>query len=276
MTRFKLYVCAAAVALLAAAPGHAARAATHDHGDDHELTCNGDGWDGDRASHCEIREAAIKDFGGRLDVDPGLNGGVSVRGWDRNEVVVRAKVQTRADTDEQAAALASRVTIETAGGRVRAAGPEMRDDVSWSVSFQISVPRRTDVALRTTNGGIAISDVSGTIQFEALNGGVSLRDLGGDVSGHTTNGGLAVSLAGDRWDGEALDVYTINGGVVVTMPAGYSARFETGTVHGNLVLDFPVTLQGKLTKEFSTTLGSGGPLVRARTTNGGVVVRQAN
>jgi len=41
------------------------------------------------------------------------------------------------------------------------------------------------------------------------------------------------------------------------MPAGYSARFETGTVHGQLVLDIPVTVQGKVTKQVSTTLGSG-------------------
>jgi hypothetical protein len=275
MYRSKLYVCAAAVALLAAAPPHAVRAAAHDHGAEHELTCDGSESDGDRASHCEIREAAIKDFSGRLDVDPGVNGGVSVRGWDRNEVLVRAKVQTRADTDEQAAALATRVTIETAGGRVRVAGPDFADDVSWSVTFQISVPRRSDVALRTTNGGISLSGLSGNIEFEALNGGVSLREMGGNVHGHTTNGGLSVALSGDRWDGEALDVFTVNGGVSVTMPEGYSARFETGTVHGQLALDIPVTVQAK-TKQVSTTLGSGGPLVRVATTNGGVVVRQSN
>jgi hypothetical protein len=45
-----------------------------------------------------------------------------------------------------------------------------------------------------------------------------------------------------------------------------------------LRIDFPVTVQGELTSRrgISTTLGSGGPLIRARTTNGGVTIRRAS
>jgi hypothetical protein len=41
-----------------------------------------------------------------------------------------------------------------------------------------------------------------------------------------------------------------------------------------LRVDFPITIQGELTarKGISTTLGAGGPLVRVRTTNGGVKI----
>jgi hypothetical protein len=37
-----------------------------------------------------------------------------------------------------------------------------------------------------------------------------------------------------------------------------------------LSIDFPVMVQGRLGRELATTLGDGGPLVRAETTNGPV------
>ena len=132
------------------------------------------------------------------------------------------------------------------------------------------MPRRSDLSLEAHNGGIAISDVNGKIEFSALNGGISLRRVGGNVHGSTTNGGLAVELSGDRWDGEELDVKTTNGGVSLSVPENYSAHLETGTVNGNVSVDFPVTVQGRITKELSVNLGSGGATVRAMTTNGGI------
>ena len=79
-------------------------------------------------------------------------------------------------------------------------------------------------------------------------------------------------LSGSRGTAKGLDVETSNGGVTLTIPDGYNAELETRTVNGGLRIDFPITVQGELTSRrgISTTLGSGGPLVRVRTTNGGV------
>ncbi|MDX1530929.1 MAG: DUF4097 family beta strand repeat-containing protein [Rhodothermales bacterium] len=124
--------------------------------------------------------------------------------------------------------------------------------------------------LATRNGGIAIDGVTGEVRFRAMNGGVSLVGLGGDVQGRTTNGGLHVVLTGDAWEGRGLDVETVNGGVDVTVPEGYSADFETGTVNGRLRVGFPVTVEGDVGRRITTTLGQGGAPVRVTTTNGGV------
>jgi DUF4097 and DUF4098 domain-containing protein YvlB len=132
------------------------------------------------------------------------------------------------------------------------------------------VPRETDLDLETLNGGISITNVRGDLAFDATNGGVNLEGLAGNVHGGTTNGAVAVTLTGTRWDGDALDVHTTNGGVRLRVPEGYSARLETRTVNGGMSVDFPVTVQGRLGREVSMTLGDGGALVRAETTNGGV------
>lgn len=238
------------------------------------MDCNDGGWS-NHQKFCEIREQTVP-VGGAITVDAGKNGGVSVKGWDRNEVLVRTQVQTFAPTQAEAEVLAKQVRIETAGSQIHAEGPSELRDFHWSVSFELFVPRRSDLSLAARNGGIAISDVRGKMEFQAMNGGVSLRRVGGNVHGRTTNGGVNVELAGDRWDGEVLDVETTNGGVNMTMPENYSAHLETGTVNGNISVDFPVTVQGRITKELSVNIGSGGPTIRAMTTNGGVRVRRSS
>jgi DUF4097 and DUF4098 domain-containing protein YvlB len=236
------------------------------------MTCN-DNWN-DRPSHCEIKEQTLAATGGVINVDGGKNGGVSVKGWERAEIFVRARIQTHGESDAEAKDLATQIRIETGGAQIRAEGPSTRDRQNWSVSFEVFVPRHSNLSLKTVNGGIGISDVRGRIEFTALNGGVSLKRLAGSVQGQTTNGGLSVDLAGDRWDGEGLDVKTTNGGVTLLVPENYSARLETGTVNGGLNLGFPVTAQGRLNKELSVDLGSGGATLRVVTTNGGVSLKR--
>lgn len=238
------------------------------------LQCN-DNWDNGRLeNHCEIQEQTMAATGGALAVDARKNGGISMKGWDKNEILVRARIQASAPTRAEAEQLAKQVRVQTGGSKVFAEGPTMRENYHWSASYEIFVPRQSDLSLQTYNGGLVISDVSGQIEFTALNGGVVLKRIGGNVRGSTTNGGLVVELSGDRWQGEALDVRTTNGGIVMSVPENYSAHLETGTVNGNLSIDFPVTVQGRITRELAVNLGAGGPMVRALTTNGGVKIKR--
>lgn len=242
---------------------------------DGSLTCRQNNWYNDRlVGNCEIREQTLAPSGGTINIDGMQNGGVVVKGWDQNQVLVRARVQTGAPTEAEAAALAGQIRIETSGAKIYASGPENRKDYHWDVSYEVFVPRRTDLSVETKNGGIAINDVNGRIDFTALNGGVVLKRVGGAVRGSTTNGGLVIALSGDRWDGETLDVRTTNGGIIMSVPENYSAYLETGTVNGGVSVDFPVTVQGRITKQIALNLGSGGATVKAMTTNGGVHLKR--
>lgn len=226
----------------------------------------------DNEQHCEVRDSTLP--AGALNVDAGQNGGIVVEGWDRNEIRVRAIVRANARESARARELVGQVQVQAGGGRVYATGPDSMRRENWSVSYRINVPRKNDLDLRANNGGITIVAVHGNMRFDTTNGGVKLQDVGGRVNGETRNGGLNVTLSGDRWDGEGLDVETSNGGVTLAIPDNYNAELETRTVNGGLRIDFPITVQGELTgrRGLSTTLGSGGPLVRLRTTNGGVKI----
>ena len=238
--------------------------------------CTENNWSSDsKESYRDLREMTIP-AGGTLDVDSGRNGGISVKGENRSNVLVRACIQAWGSTLDEAKSAVAGVRINTSGG-IRAEGP---DESNYSVSFQILVPRSTDLTLKAHNGGISINAVTGNIQFETVNGGVNLADLSGEVKGRTTNGGLNVALAGKSWEGNGMDVQTSNGGVRLQMSENYAANFEAGTVNGGFRSDIPalnVTTEdvngrgwGSRTRQIKTAINGGGAPIRVATTNGGI------
>ena len=262
------------LALLSAAPLAAQQSATPPNANEWLEDCRRNRWNDDER-HCEVREYTIA-APRVIKVDAGPNGGISVRGWDRRDVFVRAKVQTHARDIEEARELAREIRVITEGGDIRTdiARNNWGRRRGWSVSYEIWAPRNMNLDLESTNGGVRISEVRGTLRAETTNGGVHLVDVAGDVRARATNGGITVDVARDRWEGTGLDAETTNGGVSLTLPERFNGRLEAETVNGGFNFDFPITLQGRIGKRIETTLGSGGPLVRVVTTNGGVRIRR--
>ncbi len=236
--------------------------------------CDDSDWNDDEEEYCEVREFTL-DARDLVRVNASPNGGVHVEGWDRNEILVRARIHTRARDESDAREMAEEIELGT-GSTIDSDGPSTGRNEGWSVSFRVYVPYSSNLDLNSRNGGISIHEVTGEIEFRTTNGGVRLEKLNGDVHGRTTNGGVKVVLAGSGWEGDGLDVRTTNGGVRLTIPEGYDARLETGTVNGSFRIDFPVTVQGRIDhRNFNIDLGDGGKTIRVSTTNGGVVVEKA-
>jgi DUF4097 and DUF4098 domain-containing protein YvlB len=99
-----------------------------------------------------------------------------------------------------------------------------------------------------------VENVDARVNAETTNGSLSMTDLAGDVKGRTANGAVHVEVDGDAWQGRGLDLRTVNGAVVLTVPHTYSAEVEIGTS--------------------TITLGRGGPLLRVLTTNGSASIRE--
>jgi len=249
---------------------------------DMQLTCNNISRDisRERSLSCEVRESNLGPSG-RLDIEPGHNGGITVKGWAQNSVLVRARLEAWAENDTEARNIASQIRVEAAGGQIRATGPDfdgfLRSDRyrSWTVSFEIFTPWNTDLTMGSHNGGITISDIRGRIDFQSHNGGVRLARVGGDVKGETHNGEINAELNGNTWEGRQLELSTHNGGVTLLLPASYSASLETDSNRGRLDSDFPVTVRGRLDeKNLNFNIGSGGPLIKVSTHNGGIRLRK--
>ena len=173
-----------------------------------------DGWQGRARRHhvCEVREVALPS-GGVLSVDASPNGGIRVTGSDRSDVAVKAIVHAWAGDEDEARAVAGKVTVHT-DGKVHAEGPNQNGRASWSVDYEISVPRGTDLDLRSLNGGISIDAVRGKLDFETTNGGIHLDDVAGNVRGHTTNG---ICIHGEKSD-------------LTTLIPAFDVRFPGGII----------------------------------------------
>lgn len=236
----------------------------------------------DKVSFKETREFNVP-ANGNLTVDGGRNGGISVKGENRSDVLVRACVSAWSTSEEAAKSLVASVKIDT-GSTIKASSSS---EENWSVSYEVLVPRSTNLTLSAHNGGISIKSVDGVTEFETTNGGVNLSDLSGTVKGRTTNGGVNISLTGNSWKGSGLDVVTTNGGVNLSVPEGYAANFETGTTNGGFKSDVPTlnveeeNTVGKTdgwsrSKRVRASMNGGGAPVRVVTTNGGIKIGSQN
>lgn len=248
-------------------------------GQEKKLSCDGQRGGGEAA--CEMRETTMT-ASGRLEVEAAPNGSIRVQGWDGREVLVRAQVRANAATQAEAEAMLKEVRVETAGSKISSDGPKSIGwsgrNKWWSVSFEVFVPREQDLALNSVNGGISVSQVTGSLNAKTVNGGLKFSEVAGAVKGETVNGGISMALEGSTWKGEGIDLQTVNGGVKLNVPEAYSARIEASTVHGGLSADFGGEMKqsDRANKRVSLALGSGGPLVKLRTVNGGVSVKKAS
>jgi len=236
--------------------------------------CGNNSWSsGDKVSVTDLREMTVS-ARGSIDVDGRQKGGISVKGEDRSDILVRACVQSWGKTDDAAKLVASNIKISTTG-TIRAENSD--SDKDWSVSYQILVPRATNLTLKAHNGGISITGIDGTADFETMNGGLNVTNTSGNIKGRTMNGGVNVVLGGGSWKGSGLDVQTTNGGVNLVMPENYAARVETGTVNGGfnseirgLTVEKTDENGRRRATRISTDLNGGGAPIRVTTTNGGV------
>ena len=99
MPRTALFAFAVAFALSASGTASAQSRRTGSSDD----SCR-DGSRGRQSRHCEVRESTIQGVN-PIDIDAGQNGGIKLRGWDRADVLVLARIEAYGDSDAEARAL---------------------------------------------------------------------------------------------------------------------------------------------------------------------------
>ena len=165
-----------------------------------------------------------------LEINLRTGAGLSITGWDRDEV--------RVDTDwTEARCLDARfeVTKTTQGVRVATSYPPGTTVITHNCSFgvEIKVPREFDVRIRSAGGSVAISGVRGTVRGQTGGGKIELADLKGDVQFRTGGGQIHV------WDSDLEGHISTGGGQVRfdNVSGGVTARSGSrrGTVRGGKV-----------------------------------------
>jgi hypothetical protein len=217
------------------------------------------------------------------------NGGVQVRGWDKDTYSVTA---CKAAVGGDAARLLSQIKLAVQGGEVSVSGPHgERND--WTVFLLIRTPRAADIEVTTHNGPVSFYAVDGKITTRATNGPISLKDCSGEAnisaengpisfsgtSGklrlHTQNGPITVSL-GSNWDGSELVADAVNGPLTLRVPSGFRSSFlvesnghSPVSCHASICSDARKTWDDEHRR---IEYGSGSPVIRLSTENGPISV----
>ena len=229
------------------------------------------------------------------------NGSISVRGADVAECRLAATIVGRAGSEKVAQELAERtkVTLEPSGDKLVAKidEPTVRANQSVTVSFDATVPNKTDLDLATHNGAVEIADiigqvsatthngkvvagnVSGTAVLETHNGAVDCTQISGDARLKTHNGSVLASYSQTAPSICSVSVVTYNGSIEFVAPHGFSAGVEASTRNGWVHTDLPVTVVGQIGESsIEGTIGTGqgsSPkgYLYLETHNGSIIIR---
>jgi DUF4097 and DUF4098 domain-containing protein YvlB len=151
-----------------------------------------------------------------------------------------------------------------------------------SLRVNVRVPREAELDIRTGDGNISTTGVSGKLQFDTGDGNVIANDIHGEIRIHTGDGrveghGFDGSLDADTGDGSmkvsgrfdslalktgdgsidaqigsgskvasSWNVKSGDGSITLRLPSDLNANLEARTGDGNITLDFPIQVSGSL------------------------------
>lgn len=155
------------------------------------------------------------------------------------------------------------VSVERVGGELQAATGNGRVRVA-----------DTDGAIRvsTGNGDVEVRGAKAPVRVTTGNGRITVSAAEGPVVARSGNGDIDVRLSAPAAR-EDMSFSTGSGSVRVTLPAGFNGELDASTGNGEVRSDFDLRLTGRVNpRRLRATIGTGGPLLRLSTGNGGLEV----
>jgi DUF4097 and DUF4098 domain-containing protein YvlB len=131
------------------------------------------------------------------------SGSITITGGDVTECSVIAEICGRAPTEEEAQLLAEQVTIEleTVGDTltVKADKPPSRNNRSVSISYDITVPKQTNIDCASSYGAIELANIKGQTSGKTSSGSIDAKNIEGPVNLDTSYGSVNCrNITGDN------------------------------------------------------------------------------
>jgi hypothetical protein len=139
-----------------------------------------------------------------------------------------------------------------------------------SVSFTVRVPSGVRFIGRTVNGGVTAESIGSDAEAHTVNGGIRVS-ASGFVRATTVNGSITASFGKALWT-NSLEFKTVNGSINLGLPSDTSSKVEADTLNGDIVSEFPLTVEGRFSRRhLSGTIGGGGDReLLLKTVNGSI------
>ncbi len=105
--------------------------------------------------------------------------------------------------------------------------------------YEIVVPPGVTAEFQTVNGDVRVRDVDGELNLETVNGSVEVRGARRSLSLQTVNGHIDAVAQALPADAE-VSLQSVNGNVVLTLPADAKFEFAGSTMNGTIASTFPL------------------------------------
>lgn len=233
----------------------------------------------------EFRQSYTLTPEGRISLS-NLNGSVTIKAWDRDEVrieaVKRAFTQERLQEAEiRIDASPNLIRIETKypnRSQTFTADVERRRNNPALVDYSLTVPKRARLdSIEVINGSLDLEDLSGDVKASAINGRVIAKNLNGPTKLSSINGSLEVSFA--RLDeSKPIALSAVNGNITLTLPSDSNAEVKASTVHGVITNEFGLAVRrGQwVGSSLNGQIGSGGARIKIDNVNGQINIKRAS
>jgi hypothetical protein len=190
-----------------------------------------------------------------------FSGRVRITGGAGDQVVIKAvRRATRARLDEITLDIAqSGNTIEIQANRrlvERRNDNDRENDGVVETDFDIQVPTRTRLDIKTFSAPVTVIGVNGTQKIDGFSSGIRVE-------------------AAEWADGNDLDIHTFSGEIDLRLPDATPVGIDFNTFSGEFRTDLPVTLQSSNRRSFRGELNGGGSTdLRVQTFSGSVNMRR--
>ena len=209
-----------------------------------------------------------------------VNGDIDITAWEKPEVSLVA--EKRAKNDDELKRV--EIIIEAGPDRLAIKTKHIKKTGGWffsnwsdnsSVRYKLMVPAGARLEkIDTVNSDITASGMHGPVKLSTVNGGIEDTGLRGDARLNAVNGSLRAEFASLE-NVREIELDSVNGRAMVTLPKGASARIETSTVNGSSHVDQPINLSKSGRRSLSGEIGTGGgPNISLETVNGSISVRE--
>ncbi len=156
--------------------------------------------------------------------------------------------------------------VETSGGRINASRITGKLDAETSGGGIELTDIRGPVDARTSAGRVVARNVAGDVKLSTSGGGI-VAEVEGAIYARTSGGGIDIALTGAN---RGIDASTSGGGISIKVPRDTKADFDGATSGGSVSCDLPIKLTRSEGKHLSGAVNGGGPLIKAKTSGGGV------
>jgi hypothetical protein len=234
---------------------------------------------------------------GTLEVNQ-VYGGIVVRGYDGNEVIVVARQKrmhqevTMKNGLRRIQSNTMALEIEESDNHVNVDSKNWASDGKSVVNLEIQVPRNFSLKLKNINDGeTRVEQVAGDLEISNINHDITLIDVSGSAVVDSINGHIKAVFTSLGADSQ-LAITSFNEDVDLTLPASVKADFKLQTEYGEIFTGFDIdfsttppqvnrekdggTYKVKLEKWVAGTANGGGAGVTLKSHSGDLIIRTAD